>query len=152
MTIGASNQMIGQAGLYFVAGEMCRRGARNVVFKKDGRRTTLIIGTGDGDRLLDVQVKTKTAGDWQSSVKEGGEPSRANGFWILVDLMKTVETIPNYYIVPDAAMRKIIREDYEAYLARHGGERARNPSSKHFAIKLKFIAQYKDRWEQLDLL
>jgi hypothetical protein len=54
-------------------------------------------------RTVSIQVKTKTAGAWQTSIRRGrprDEESEGTEFWIFVDIGKNPDAVPTYYIVP----------------------------------------------------
>jgi hypothetical protein len=99
-----------------------------------------------------VRVKTRTAGTWQSSIRDADPdpaPTRPETFWAFVDLKNPRN--PQFYIVPDTWMRQDIHRAHQAYLRRHGCERAITQDSVHHAIELRRILQWKDRWELLGL-
>jgi hypothetical protein len=103
-------------------------------------------------RTVQIQVKTKTAGSWHTSIVRG-EPRVENPdertFWVLVDIGRDPESAPSYWIVPDWWMANHIHMRYQQSIAAHGGQRLNNPDSKHFAIIKKNVAAWRDRWDLL---
>lgn len=122
-----SNHQVARAGRHYVAAELNRRGANDVLIREQKPRAEVTARSADRTRTIAVVVKTKTAGDWQPSTDEGrpreseADPSR---FWILVDLRRSA---PSYYVMPEWWIENDIHDTHRAYLARHGGRRARHP-------------------------
>jgi hypothetical protein len=98
---------------------------------------------------IQVYVKTRRVGDWQTTIKLGqarSDESRGE-FWLLVDLMGS----PDFYVVPASWMENDIYRVHQAYLEKHGGRRRDNPASDHHALPQRRIAQWRDRWDLLGL-
>ncbi|MDQ7837142.1 MAG: hypothetical protein RDU59_01425 [Thermodesulfobacteriota bacterium] len=116
-------------------------------------RTDILASNSDQTRTINIQVKTRRCGTWQTSIDEGkkGTPLADEiSFWIFVDIEK-LDSPPVYYIVPDSWMRNDIYEVHQTYLARHGESRAHNSKSKHHGITAKRIEQWKGRWDLLGI-
>ncbi|MGV0740636.1 hypothetical protein ABQF35_30260 [Mycobacterium syngnathidarum] len=64
-----TNQQVGAAGEHFVAAEIHRRGGYAVTFSGNMRDIDLLASDATHDRVIKIQVKTKTAGTWQTSTK-----------------------------------------------------------------------------------
>lgn len=147
-----TNQQVGYAGENFVAAEIHRRGGYAVTFSGNMKGIDLLASDVEHDRVISIQVKTKTAGTWQTSIKFGveqGEPADVSKFWILVDLGPTD---PDYYVVPAWWMQNDIYTAHQKYLDEHGGKRAKTDTSTHHAIPLKRVEQWKARWDVLGIL
>jgi hypothetical protein len=145
------NQQVGAAGEHYVAAEIHRRGGYAVTFSGNMRDIDLLASDATHDRVVTIQVKTKTAGTWQTSTKravKGREPEVETKYWVLVDLGKEY---PEFYIVPRWWMENDIHEAHSKYLAEAGGHRVRNDASTHHAIPKSRIAEWKDRWDVLGL-
>jgi hypothetical protein len=150
---GARNQQTGRAGEYFVAAELSRRGAYAVTFAGNMPRIDILASNLDRSRTVSLQAKTRRVGTWQTSIDEGERCRRKEDethFWIFVDLVDPPAP-SEYYIVPSWWIRQNIYQAHRAYLARQGGVRAVNPSSKHHSIIVSRIRQWKDRWDPLGL-
>jgi hypothetical protein len=147
-----TNQQVGYAGENFVAAEIHRRGGYAVTFSGNMKGIDLLASDVNHERVISIQVKTKTAGTWQTSTKHGKkqtEPSDVTRFWIFVDLGKAD---PEYYVVPGWWMENDIFTNHQKYLDLHGGHRAKTDSCTHHAIPVKRISQWKDDWDGLGIL
>lgn len=154
---GATNQQTARAGEHFVAAELNKRGAYAVTFAGNMPKIDLLASNTDQTRTVQIQVKTRRGGNkWHSSIvgcrrmKAPAAPSDVTSFWVLVDL-GGVDAAPRYWVVPDWWMRDNIYEEHQAYLARHGGKRARNPDSTHHSVHEKRLEQWEGRWEILNI-
>lgn len=57
-----------------------------------------------------------------------------------------------YYIVRDDRVRKLLRDNHEAYLDKHDGQRAgKNHDSLHFSFSDKDLQPWLGRWNELGL-
>jgi Holliday junction resolvase-like predicted endonuclease len=146
-----NNQQVAYAGENFVAAEIHRRGGYAVTFSGNMKSIDLLASDVEHDRIISIQVKTKTAGTWQTSIKYAKaqqEPAEVTKFWIFVDLAKED---PAYYVVPGWWIENDIDEAHKAYLKAHGGKRAKSNDSTHHAIPPKRIEQWLDRWDILGI-
>lgn len=143
---------VGAAGEHFVAAEIHRRGGHAVTFAGNMRDIDLLASDADHGRVIKIQVKTKTAGTWQTSTTRGQkrqEPESEDNFWVLVDLGKDY---PEFYVVPLWWMQNDIHTAHSKYLADSGGHRVKNDTSTHHAIPVARIAQWKGQWDVLGIL
>jgi len=154
---GARNQQVARAGEYFVVAELNKRGAHAVTFAGNMPKIDLVACNQDQNRTVYIQVKTKRGGRaWQASLLAGrptqppATPLDETAFWILVDLGDW-EAAPRYWVIPDWWMRNDIYQAHQAYVARHGGTRARNPTSTHHAIEASRIQEWHGKWEALGI-
>ena len=152
-----TNQQVGYAGENFVAAEIHRRGGYAVTFSGNMKGIDLIASDVTHARKIDIQVKTKTGGTWQTTTLHGrrhtkgkAKPLEDGRFWIFVDLHKDGSG-PDYYIVPAWWIENDIFTEHKSYLAKHGGHRAKNNDSTHHAIPLSRVQQWKDRWDILGI-
>jgi hypothetical protein len=146
-------QQVGRAGEYFVAAELIRRGAYAVTFAGNMPEIDILAADAAQTRTVAIQVKTRRSGSWQTRLREWTvrDPEiAARRFWVFVDLARP-GVLPAYYIVPERWIQRDIDEHHAAYLARHGGRRARSPGSDHHSIALTRITQWQDRWDQLGI-
>ncbi len=154
MATGPRNQQTGQAGEHYVAAELNRKGAYAVTFAGNMPGIDIVASNQDRSRTVFIQVKTRRSGSWHSNIDKG-KPCRPkmmdDNFWVFVDISEENQP-PDFYIVPDSWMCNNIYEEHEAYIARKGGKRPKNPKSKHHGIVLKRIQEWKDRWDVLHLL
>lgn len=153
MIRGGRNQQTARAGEYYVAAELNRRGAYAVTFAGNMPKIDILARDAKQNRTVSIQVKTRRAGTWQSSIAEGEKCKRRNNetaFWIFVDLSKD-KNPPDFYVVPDWWMRNNIYESHNAYLIKHSGRRVVNPDSKHHAVGHRRLKKWKDRWDILKI-
>ncbi len=151
---GASNQQVGRAGEYFVVAELNKRGAFAVPFAGNMPKIDIIGCNSDESRSVYIQVKTKRGGKtWHSSIV-GSQPMPPKhnelNFWVFVDL-GSLDAHPRFWIVPDWWIKDDIFKAHQAYLNRHGGQRANNPNSTHHAIDEKRLSEWQGRWEILGI-
>lgn len=143
---------VGRAGEHIVAAEILRRGGHASTFAGNMPDIDVLAADKAQERTVWIQVKTKRGGrDWQTSTTRGRarqpeeDPIR---FWVLVDL---AEASPRCFVMPEWWIQNKIDEAHKAYLARHGGQRARTRGSTHHAIPIARVAEWEDRWELLNI-
>jgi hypothetical protein len=143
-------QQVARAGEHYVAAELHRRGAYAVTFAGNMPEIDLLACDRERARIVAIQIKTKRSGDWQTDIRKGrADPIPDDThFWVLVDLGSER---PSFYIIPEAWMQKSIYDEHQAYLARHGGHRARNPRSTHHRITNVRVHEWRDRWDLLGI-
>src|SRR4051812_21431460 len=96
-------QQVGQAGEHFVAAELHRRGAYAVTFSGNMPNIDVLASNVDRSRTVALQVKTKTAGTWHTSIKRGRprrKPANETEFWVFVDMGRDPETRPEFFVAP----------------------------------------------------
>jgi hypothetical protein len=146
-------QQVARAGEHYVAAEIHRRGGYASTFAGNMPDIDILACDSERTRVVLVQVKTKGAKSkrWQSSIDRGHarspEPESLR-FWALVDLRSSP---PDVYVIPEWWIENDIYESHRAYLAKRGGRRARNPDSKHHAITVARVAEWRGRWELLGI-
>jgi hypothetical protein len=147
-----NTHQVGRAGEHYVAAEVHRRGAYAVTFSGNMPEIDILASNVERTRTVSIQVKTKTAGTWQTSIRRGRsreeKPDEAE-FWIFVDIGKDPEARPGFFIVPAWWVENSIHQEHEEYLARHGGERARTPGATHHAIPASRLEEWRERWDLL---
>lgn len=151
---GIRNQQVGRAGEYFVVAELNKRGAFAVPFAGNMPKIDLIACNSDESRTVYIQVKTKRGGKtWHSSIS-GSEPTSPKpdelNFWAFVDL-GSFDEHPRFWIVPDWWIKNDIYMAHQAYLQKHGGQRASNSNSTHHAIDEKRLDEWLGRWDILGI-
>lgn len=98
-----STEMVGLAGEYAVAAELCRRGAYCQLTFGNRKKTDILVDTKDG--LFRVSVKAKQKKSW----------ARVKGIWQEGDLLvfvdyeiKEIGTPPDFYVLDVHAWKKIV--------------------------------------------
>jgi hypothetical protein len=115
-----------------------------------GPRNTIRVQSREG-KASRLYVKTRCAGDWQTDMRKGTprtEDPDEGHFWLFVDL---VPARPEFYVAPAWWVENDIYENHKAYLARHGGQRARNPHATHHRLTTNRVQEWRDRWDVLGL-
>jgi hypothetical protein len=109
------------------------------------RRNEVMVRRSDG-ALLTLRIKTRTGGTWQGTTNDADpDPERAPArFVVFVDL---ADAALEFYVAPEWWFQLDVHRDHSAYLARRPGPRA----STHHAIQLRRIAEWRGRWDLLDL-
>lgn len=147
-----TNQQVGSAGEHFVAAEIHRRGGYAVTFSGNMHDIDLLASDSTHERMVSIQVKTKTAGTWQTSTLRGKKRSAPKEvetkFWVFVDLG---DEHPEFYIVPTWWIENDIHKAHNKYLTEHGGHRAKTDSSTHHAIPVSRIEKWRDEWDTLGI-
>jgi len=144
-----SGTLSGIAGEYFVAAELSRRGYVASITLRNTRGIDILVSNADATKSVGIQVKTNQGDkrDWMLNQKAEADTA-AKLFYIFVRL-KRLE-LPEYYVVPRAAVAKYVREEYKEWLARPG--RAGQP---HAATEMRTFRdqanEYRDRWDLLGL-
>lgn len=172
----SKNDMIGRAGEHYVAAELNRRGAYASPFSGNVPGIDIVATDEDQERQVYIQVKTSRGdGRWHMSQRHGwakitlkgcpkngkcpktckpnmDEPitGKPDHYWVFVSLSD--DGGQQYYVVEDGKVRKRIREDYEAYLKKNGGQRpGKNHDSLHALLTGKDLQDCKGNWEILGL-
>lgn len=147
-------QQVGRVGEHFVAAELHRRGAYAVTFSGNMPAIDILASDVVRTRTVSLQVKTKTTGTWHTTTNRGrprDEDPDETEFWVFVDIGRDADARPDYFVVPEWWVENSIHVEHEAYLARHGGQRARNPDSTHHAVPASRIEQWRERWDLLGI-
>jgi hypothetical protein len=149
-----NTQQVARTGEHYVAAELHRRGAYAVTFSGNMPDIDILASDVGQTRTVSIQVKTKTAGTWHTTITRGQprkENPDENRYWVLVDIGRDPELPPDYWVVPEWWMVNHIHVRFQDRIAAHGGRRLRNPDSKHFAIIPKNVVEWRDRWDLLGI-
>ncbi|MEO1549722.1 MAG: hypothetical protein AAFR93_04730, partial [Pseudomonadota bacterium] len=55
-----------------------------------------------------------------------------------------------FFVLLQEDLQQLIRDNHEAWLAKHGGVRPKNPKSTHTAVYLSSLADKEDNWGLID--
>ena len=148
-------QQVARAGEHFVAAELHRRGAYAVTFAGNMPVIDILASDKRQTRTVSIQVKTKsgTSAGWQTDIRRGfkREPSSVETkYWILVNLA-TINSQPEYFIIPEWWIQNDIFEAHQNYLDSHGGSRPHAKDSTHHQITRKRVDPWRDRWDELGI-
>jgi hypothetical protein len=143
----------GQAGEYFVAAEVCRRGGSATTFTSNMPGFDIVAGDAAGNRQVQISVKAKntqafwtTDGVRDAMVRPDGEVPR---FWVFVDL--SGGRAPEYYVVPDKDVRDSIRRMHGEYQERYEAKHGHRRDSPMHGVRVKDIEKFRDCWDILGI-
>ncbi len=120
-----SSDFVGQAGEYFVLGELSRQGWTAALPARNNRAYDIIAKRGEDHAAIRVKTKSplSDAFQWQAKKKTGNiflELSKHNDFCVLVDIPEQSSGGPTYYIVPTQVIECWLRTDFDKYIATPG--------------------------------
>ena len=78
------------------------------------------------------------------------QPHKPHHYWVFVAL-ESLPQAPSYFVVPDAAVRQIVRESARGLGDGPHGHRAMGGNSVHTGIHKKDLSPYLGRWSLLGL-
>ena len=165
MSRGRSNKLVGQAGEYLVAAELCRRGMIATTFTGNVPHYDIIASNEKGQHVA-VQVKTSRSSSWQLSslepffdleLKEAtkqqivGRCKRAPVRGLMFVFVRLGEDEPDrFFVLPWNTFARILRKHHMDFIGRYGGRRPRRWDSLHGAISLKQIARHEGCWDAIE--
>lgn len=150
-TTMTNNISTGNAGEYFVAGELERRGFTvGVPMSNVEKFDILAINRRNGHQFA-VQVKTTASGNkrWTLTSKNEEASKETNKVYIFVSLHET--GMPEYHIVPWNVVAKEVKESHKKWLKSPGkkGQPHKDNPIRNFEDKQD---KYLNKWEYLDTL
>lgn len=150
--------LIGNAGEFFVAGELLRRGYVAALAPRNAPSFDILASARD--RFIRVRVKAKSHPSkvWQWMAKSDGslfrEVKGKDDFCILVDL-KSLGEPPCYYVIPTADVNRFMSEKRQVWISTPGrGGRPHDPTSRHHALDVTkhndFLKEYLEKWDLIE--
>jgi hypothetical protein len=140
----------GNAGVMFVAAELCRRGLIALPTARNTEGVDLVVSEPMGGKAVSIQVKTSQASikKWLLSKKHESIAS-PNLFYVFVNLGSPGE-VPEYHVVPSRVVARTIARGHVNWLATlgRGGQSHNDTSLRAF---WDFEAKYRDNWAILGL-
>jgi hypothetical protein len=144
--VGLSKELLGLAGEYAVASELCRRGIYAQLTLGNHKRTDLLVETQE--RLARIQVKAKQGGEWPavSGIHTPGD------FLVLVDFSDSDGGPPEFFVLDQECWKELVRKDMD----RHPGAEVDDELNIRYAdgwkglnIRKAAVAANKDRWDKI---
>jgi hypothetical protein len=127
-----TKELLGLAGEYAVASELCKRGMYAQLTLAQHKRTDILVESEE--KMLRIQVKAKQGKEWPSIAG----PYSEDEILVLVDFQNKEENVrPDFYIL-DLDDRKPLLEE----------EKKRHPDA---VIDDKLTIRYKDGWKGLNI-
>ncbi len=118
MSLKISNNLVGNAGEYYVCAELCKRGYLALITPKNNPLFDIVAATPDGSRTVYVQVKTRSVENkqgWKFGKDMGEAKGNLDIFAVLVNLLD--EGLPEFYVYEYDVLAKIVATNYKRYLA-----------------------------------
>ena len=148
MESALSNQLIGSAGEYFVAGELSRHGIV-AALTMAGTDAFDILAVNNAGMQFAIQVKTTKdkKATWLLGKKDE-HPRSAHFYYVFVRL--NGEELPDCYIVPASEVAKSIAARHEAWLRTpgRGGAPHKDTAIREFQLA-EHDPSYFRRWDLL---
>jgi len=161
----------GNASQFFVAGELCRRGAVAVVTLGNCPNTDILCSNPEGTRFAHIQVKTFVPGGRTCSVGMKAEKNYGpKFFWVLAGIpspplhggSSQAEEAFEYFVIPCNEMAKNVSESHRLWLQAPGKKGQPHAADNTIrTVRLPpgksrngwDILQYRDDWKPiLDVL
>ena len=125
-----SSIQTGIAGEYFVAAELSRRGYLCSITLKNTKGIDILVSNESSSELVGIQVKTNNSARkaWLLN-KKAEDLNEKNLVYIFVNL-KSLDELPDFYIVPSKIVAKYVKEDHTNWLktpGKKGQKRKDNP-------------------------
>ena len=163
MANGRGNKLVGAAGEYLVAAELCRRGLIATTFTGNVPHYD-IVASDDKGKHVSVQVKASRSGSWQfgdvtrffnvafDGQKQKTGKGKASPVERLVVIFVAVgeSGSDRFYILTWDQLRDILRDGHERYIAKHKGVRPKKWDSLHAAILEENLLAFRDNWKLIN--
>ena len=110
------SMLVGVAGEYLVAAELSLRGYLASVTLRNSRGIDIIACSADASKSVSIQVKTSKgkARSWLLNKKSEDFFSDSH-FYVFV-LLKSLETRPDFFVVPSGTVAEYIRTTHREWL------------------------------------
>jgi hypothetical protein len=142
-----SKELLGLAGEYAVASELCRRGVYAQLTLGNHKQTDILDETKD--HMLRISVKAKQANSWPSV----GGLTRSDDFLVLVDLQRTSDKgRPDFYILDLTDWDQLIQKELQRKRGSLLDERNRFIYSDGFIglnIKPEMVSDALEQWHKI---
>lgn len=152
--------LLGLAGEYAVAAELCRRGQYTQLTLGNQKRTDLLIYQ-DG-YYTKVEVKCKQGSYWPNCRGIG----KVDPFIVFVDFEDKENTErPGFYVMTTKEWSTLVRKKKRQYLRKHPGRRVKiddgcmvlldeikpklNRPYRGCSVLVEDVKQYRDQWEKI---
>ncbi|HPS21668.1 MAG TPA: aspartate ammonia-lyase [Candidatus Paceibacterota bacterium] len=142
----------GASGEYFVAAELSRRGWIATITLKNTPNIDILATTINGNRTLNIQVKTRSISNRQGWILNKGIEnlvSKDNFYIAFVDLVGKEEK-PDYYLIPKNIFAKWIAKRHQEWLStpgRGGHVRVDNPIRAFDKSQFSMFEKYHNNWD-----
>ena len=152
MTTKVNKSLVGIAGEYAVASELCRRGVYAQLTLGNRKKVDLLL---DGEKeIARVEVKTKQGREWPGV--KGIAPEDGLKFLVLVDLHgKGPDEKPEFYVICKDEWRPFLEQKLQDKL-KSKAVKIDDQGVPHFShgwigtgIKTNEVSQFKNGWDKI---
>jgi hypothetical protein len=145
-----SGILVGVAGEYYVAAELSRKGYVASITLRNTRGIDIVVSNEDGNKTVNIQVKTKREGisDWIMS-KKAEDIRDKNMFYVFVSLIKE-EKRTEFHIVPSIIVSDYVTKEHSDWL-KAPGRNGRMHNDTNMRIFADLEKKYLERWDLLGL-
>jgi len=142
-----SKELVGLAGEYAVASELCRRGAYAQLTLGHHKRTDLLVESEY--KFVRIQVKAKQGGEWPSI----SGIYMADDFLVLVDYAVGEGLRPDFYVLNLEDWKNLLGLEKERHPLAQVDEKKltiRYPDGwKGLNVRPAMVSQHKDCWQKI---
>jgi hypothetical protein len=164
----SKTSLTGVAGAHYVLSELLRRGYIAALGPTGVPNADIVVTNMEGSRLCSIQVKSRRGvgadRGWHMSQKHEG-PLGDRHFYCFVDFREPQKVRPLVYVMPAAAVAKVLAEAHQKWLStpgHKGQSRKDGPMRRLFPDYFKtwasdnpypvgWMEPYRDAWHLLDL-
>lgn len=142
--------LVGVAGEYSVAAELCRRGYLASITLRNAKNVDILATNALASRTAAIQVKTNQGHKKVWLLNQKAENYHApNFFYVLVNL-GTESRYPEFHIVPSKIVADAVRKSHSLWLKTPGAKgQARKDSTMRQFLDIDDL--YLGRWDLLGL-
>ena len=106
----------GVSGDYFVATELSRRGYMCSITLKNTKGIDVLVSNENSKKLVEVQVKTNNSNRKAWVLNKKAEELSEDNFIYVFTILKELEQLPDYYIVPSQIVAKYVKKEHQDWL------------------------------------
>ena len=141
------NVNIGNAGEYFVAGELERRGFTVALPMSNVKDFDILIRNRESGKKYVIQVKTTKYKRKLWTLKKKNEDIKEKDFYYILVALNDLDE-PEYHIVPSEIVANRIKTEHKQWLETPGkkGQQHKDTTIRKFS---DFNDEYLDKWEYL---
>ena len=144
-----STILVGVSGEYFVAAELSRRGYIASITLRNTKGIDIVASSENGDKTVNIQVKTKSKGKWWLLSKKAETIKDKNIFYVFVNLNEE-DKLPSFHVVPCRDVARRVKAGHKRWLETPGRNgQMHNDSSMRVWQDEK--NKYLNRWDLLNL-
>ena len=142
--------LVGVAGEYFVAAELSLRGYLASVTLRNSRGIDIIASRADASKSVSIQVKTSKGKALSWILNKSSEDFISDSHFYVFVLLKSLETRPDFFVVPSIAVAKYISTKHREWLkgSKRDGSQRQDSNMRKFDDP---EGRHRERWDVLGL-